>query len=93
MESPAKAEPCARCEQPTRLFWLEESGTLSAWCNFCVAAQVLSYVGAGACRGLVTTFSRALDSERPEDVRAVSTALRALATLLRDRDVPPDTPG
>lgn len=78
------AKPCARCSQPTRTFWLRADGQFEAWCNFCVTAQVMNYIGSGRCQALAAAFFRAMDSGTPEDLRAVSLALRGLATMLHD---------
>lgn len=88
-------QPCDRCGQPTRYFWLADSeGKFLPWCNFCVAAQVLGFIQSGPVRGLLASFARAIDSGAPEDIRAVSLALRGLATLLRDSSAgqPPPVP-
>jgi hypothetical protein len=84
--------PCLRCGQPTRHFWLEEIGALSPWCNFCVSAQVLSYIGSRRTLALVSAFARAIDAETPQDVKAVSVALRALAALVHDEGTKPEPP-
>lgn len=82
---PAQPEPCGRCGQLTRYFWLDEGGELLPWCNFCVAAQVLCYVGAEAAGRFLASFAPAIRSQRAEDVRFLSTALRDLAQRLHDR--------
>jgi hypothetical protein len=79
------AKPCGRCAQPTLTFWAKPGGEPEPWCNFCVAAQVMNYVGPGRCQALTAAFFRAIDSGAPEDLRAVSLALRGLATMLHDR--------
>ena len=81
-------QPCERCSQPTRTFWLTQDDALSPWCNFCIAAQVIAYLGALRCRDFLTVFARPIDSGAPEDIRSVSLALRGLATMLHDR--PPE---
>lgn len=81
-------QACERCGQPTRNFWLADDEGLSPWCNFCVTAQVIAYVGSARWQGFVTVFARAIDSGRAEDVRSVSLALRSLSTLLHDAGSP-----
>jgi len=85
--------PCDRCGQPTHYFWHAASqDAYLPWCNFCVTAQVLSFIGSGRARGLLASFARAIDSGAPEDIRAVSLALRGLATLLHDSGTGQPTP-
>jgi hypothetical protein len=81
-------QPCKRCSQPTRTFWLGPGGGFEAWCNFCIAAQVMSYVGSARCQAFAAAFAQAIDSGKPEELRSVSVALRGLATMLHDR--PPE---
>jgi hypothetical protein len=78
-------QPCGRCSQPTRTFWLTESGLLTPWCNFCIAVQVMSYIGSARSQGFAAAFLRAIDSGAPDDLRALSLALRGLATMVHDR--------
>lgn len=80
-----KPQPCGRCSQPTRTFWLTQDGAFTPWCNFCVAAQIMGFVGSLRCQNFATVFARAIDSGEPEDLRSVSLALRGLATMLHDR--------
>ena len=87
---PSAPQNCGRCGQPTRNFWLDQADALVPWCNFCAAAQVIAYIGAVRCQGFVTAFARAIDSGKPEDLRSVGLALRALATMLHDN---PGEPG
>jgi len=81
-----KPEPCSRCSQPTRYFWKGDDGSLSPWCNFCVTAQVVSFIGAVRFQGFVTVFTRAIDSGAEDDFRSITLALRALSTLIHDAD-------
>ena len=84
-------EPCTRCGQLTRYFWREDDGSLSAWCNFCVTTQVVSFIGAARFSGFITVFARAIDSGAEEDLRLITLNLRALSALLRDTDDSPDS--
>jgi hypothetical protein len=81
---PAEPQRCGRCGQLTRYFWLEQGNELLPWCNFCVAAQVLCYIGAEPASQFVASFTRAIESQRAEDVRFLSTALRELALRLHE---------
>jgi len=85
-----KPAPCGRCGQPTRYFWLEEGNELLPWCNFCVTAQVLCYIGPTPARRLVVAFAPAIRSQRAADVHSISTALRALAVRVHKEHAEPN---
>jgi hypothetical protein len=52
-------------------------------------AQILAHIGSARAAGIVSVFSRALDSGAPEEVQQVSNAIRAIAAMTHDPNPAP----